>query len=63
MRRESRDSRLTIMVAAMVCDVMSDLVFLFFMRAFIALPVLFFGMELGLAPCQAKAECSNDSAK
>jgi hypothetical protein len=29
MRRESRDSRLTIMVAAMVCDVMSDLVFLF----------------------------------
>ena len=33
------------------------------MRAFIALPVLFFGMELGLAPCQAKAECSNDSAK
>ena len=29
MRRESRDTRLTIMVAAMVCDVMSDLVFLF----------------------------------
>ena len=29
MRREWRDSRLTIMVAAMVCDVMSDLVFLF----------------------------------
>ena len=31
MRRESRDTRLTIMVAAMVCDVLSDLVFLFFL--------------------------------
>ena len=37
--------------------------FSFFYEGVLCPVLLFFGMELGLAPYQAKAECSNDSAK
>ena len=57
MRREFRDTRLTIMVATMVCDVMSDWVFLAY-KGVLCPVLLFFGMELSLAQCQAKAECA-----
>ena len=57
MRREFRDTRLTIMVATMVCDVMSDWVFLAY-KGVLCPVLLFFGMELSSAQCQAKAECA-----